>query len=212
MRTALYLRVSTRDQHPENQRPELERFAAARGLELVRWFEEKESTRKTRPIFAQMMQEARQGQFRVLLVWRLDRFGRSLAQVLHDFAALQSWGVQLVSLHDPWLDSTGPMRNLLLSVLGGLNEFARELIRENTIAGVAAARARGMPIGRPRVDRAKLAAAASLVASGWTKEAAAKARGVKPSTLRDYLRSAKTLPLFPPPADPRQTTIGGAHE
>jgi DNA invertase Pin-like site-specific DNA recombinase len=77
-RAAIYLRVSSEEQTYENQRPEVKRLARTRGYKIVAWYEEQVRASKARPEFTRMMQDAHQGRFDVLVVWALDRFGRSL--------------------------------------------------------------------------------------------------------------------------------------
>src|SRR5262245_14358454 len=81
-RAAHYLRVSSKEQTVDNQRPDLERVAATRGLEVVQTYEEQASAVKVRPQFEAMMRDARRGRFDVLQVWALDRFGRSMVDNL----------------------------------------------------------------------------------------------------------------------------------
>lgn len=77
-RAAIYLRVSKGERHTENQRPDVERVVSMRGLELVAEYEEKASAARVRPVFDRMVRDAHQGAFDVLVVWALDRFGRSM--------------------------------------------------------------------------------------------------------------------------------------
>lgn len=77
-RAAIYLRGSKGERHTDNQRPDVERVMATRGLELVVEYEEKASAAKARPVFDQMMRDAHRGMFDVLVVWALDRFGRTM--------------------------------------------------------------------------------------------------------------------------------------
>ena len=77
-RAAIYLRVSKGERHTDNQRPDIERVVSMRGLELVAQYEEKASAARVRPVFDRMVRDAHQGAFDVLVVWALDRFGRSM--------------------------------------------------------------------------------------------------------------------------------------
>ena len=86
-----------------------------------------------------------------MLVWKLDRLGRSLGHLIRIVGQLGSLGIDLISLQDPGLDTTAPAGRLIFHVIGAVAESERDLIRERTRAGIAAARTRGRRIGRPRV-------------------------------------------------------------
>ena len=130
-----YARVSTADQDPALQLDAL--HAAGCG----RVFEERASgARADRPVLAEAMAFARGGD--TLVVWRLDRFGRSLKDLIARVAELEQGGVGFRSLTES-IDTTTAGGRLVLHVFGALAEFERELIRERTVAGLAAARARG---------------------------------------------------------------------
>lgn len=187
-RAALYLRVSTEDQTTANQRPELEAMARARGWEVVAVYEETGSAAKVRPRFARMLLDARAGNFDVIAVWALDRFGRSMAGVIRDVTELDRLKVALVSVRDPWLDTGGPTRDLLLAILAWVAEFERKRLVERTRAGMDEARRAGVPIGRPRSSPVALAAAAARVEAGdCTRAEAAAAEGVSVKTLQRYM-------------------------
>lgn len=148
-RAALYLRVSTADQTVDNQRPDLERAAQARGLPVVVVYSENVSAAaKIRPQYQRMMQDARESAFEVLLVWALDRFGRSMTGNITDVLALNRLGVQLISVQEPWLDTGGPIRDLLLAIFSWVAEQERKRLSERIRAGHARAFAAGGPTGR----------------------------------------------------------------
>jgi hypothetical protein len=112
-RAALYLRVSKSDgsQTVENQRPEVEQLARARGFEIAQVYEEQVSAAKHRPRYEEMLRDARRGKFHVLVVWALDRFGRSMVGNLSDVLELDRLGVTVVSARESWLDTGGPVRS-----------------------------------------------------------------------------------------------------
>jgi hypothetical protein len=114
-RTVIYLRVSKGERHTENQRPDVERVIATRRLELVGEYEEKASAAKTRPVFDKMIRDAHRGAFDVLVVWSLDRFGRSMVGNLQAVLDLDRSGVQVVSVRETWLDTGSAVRPLLAS-------------------------------------------------------------------------------------------------
>ena len=130
---AAYLRVSTGVQHEENQVPDIERWLAARhpGAE-IRWFREKASaTKNRRPIFSQILADAQAGRISALVVWKIDRFGRSLGRNVQDFLALEKAGVRVESVTESWLtDTTGPIRNLLLAIFSWVAEQEIATLKE----------------------------------------------------------------------------------
>lgn len=154
----LYLRVSTSDQSLDNQRPDLLRIVRARELEVVEVFEEKISATKSRPEYERMLLAAHQGRFSTLVIWSLDRLGRSLTGNVEALLKLDQCGVRVVSAQEPWLDTAGPVRELLVSIFSWVASQERQRISTRTKAGLEQAKRRGRVLGRPRkwidVDRA----------------------------------------------------------
>jgi DNA invertase Pin-like site-specific DNA recombinase len=147
---AIYLRVSTTEQEPQNQAASCERICEARGWKGTQ-FIETESGAKKRPVWAQVMEHARRGEVKAVVVWSIDRIGRVRTQIAHDLAELLRFGVPCVSVQQPWLDSApGPLRELLVQVMGWVAEGERIELIARTKAGLARARAEGKVLGRPR--------------------------------------------------------------
>lgn len=186
-RAALYLRVSTDQQTTENQRPDLARLARTRGWEIVKVYEETGSASKQRPAFDAMMLDATRGHFDVLAVWSLDRLGRSMQANLVTVLELDRLGVQVVSVKESFLDTSGPVRPLLIAIFGWLAQQERERLIERTKAGLERARRQGRRIGRPRahVDVAK---ALALRNEGKSIRETALALGIGAATLHRALR------------------------
>jgi DNA invertase Pin-like site-specific DNA recombinase len=168
---ALYHRVSTLDQDAHAASREL--VAAARRLGLRVALDVRETgggADGNRPGLARVMEAARRGDVDAVLVWKLDRFGRSALDLLGRLRELESAGVRFVAVTQG-LDlrpGADPMSRLLLAVLSGVAEFERDLIRERTRLGLARARARGHAPGRPRVRRPALSRVLELRAAGRT--------------------------------------------
>src|SRR5438128_8795267 len=114
---AIYLRVSTDGQTTENQEPDCLRLGQSQGWDVVEVYREQESAVKRRPIFSRMMADARTGRCRFLIVWRLDRFGRSMQGNINDVLELERVGVSVVSVKEPWLAVEASARNLLLAIV-----------------------------------------------------------------------------------------------
>lgn len=177
-----YARVSRQDQNPDLQRREPE----AAGCERI--FEEKVSSRKeTRPVLQEALDYVRAGD--VLVVWRLDRLGRSLKELIELVGGLQERGVGFKSLKES-LDTTTTGGRLIFHVFASIAEFERDIIRERTMAGLEAARARGRKGGRkPVMDQKKMALASKLMRDRETPiSEVCEAVGVSRATIYRYLK------------------------
>src|SRR5450631_2770265 len=147
-RAALYLRVSTLDQHPETQLLDLRQMAAQRGLEIVTEYTDRISGAKARrPGLDQMMADARRGKFDVILVWASDRIARSVKHFLDVLDELNRIGVEYVSFREN-IDTGGPLGRAIIVIIGAIAELERSLIVERVRAGMRRARLEGQRIGR----------------------------------------------------------------
>lgn len=204
-RAALYQRVSTDRQFTENQRPELLQLAAARGLDIVATFEETVSgAARQRAAFDAMMRKAHAGHFDTVLVWSLDRFGRSMTGNLNAVLELDRLGVRVVSVREPWLDTAGPVRALLVAIFGWVAEQERTRLIERTRAGVARARREGKKLGRPAATIDLDEARVLVEVRGLSLRQAAKSLNVGASTLHKALKAGTTTrSQNVPPSPPR---------
>ena len=188
MRLAIYARCSTAEQTVDHQLDGLREYAQARQLQVVEEYLDHgvSGAKAQRPALDRLLADAHRRRFDAVLVWKLDRLGRSLSHLIRLVDTFGSLGIDLVSLGDPGLDTTSPHGRLLFSVMGAVAEFERDLIRERTRSGVAAARRRGKRLGRPRVH-VPLAQAERLLASGRSVTTVAQELGVSRATLRRAL-------------------------
>ncbi|MDO8795453.1 MAG: recombinase family protein [Vicinamibacterales bacterium] len=191
MRAAIYARVSTFDQEPENQLQEVRRYVEARGWTAVEYVDRGVSGAKDRrPALDQLLADARRRRFDVVVCWRLDRLGRNLKHLITLLEELQILGVAFVSLAEG-IDATTPAGKLQMHILGAIAEFERERIRERVLAGLQRARAQGTRLGRPRivlpVDRLQQV-------SGRPINEAALLLGVSRSTLKRWRRQVQIPP------------------
>jgi DNA invertase Pin-like site-specific DNA recombinase len=182
---ALYARVSTSNGHqdPEMQLAELREYAGRRGWEIVGEYTDQgvSGSKESRPELNRLMTDAHRRRFDAVLVWKIDRFGRSLKHLVNALADLGAYGVAFISFRDN-LDLSTPSGRLMFQLLGAMAEFERSLIQERVKAGLRNARAKGKRLGRPRrvVDVARVEA---LRASGASWRSIARELGVGLATL-----------------------------
>ncbi len=148
IKTAVYVRVSRVDLNPENQLLELKQYVETQGWEYE-VFTELESTRKTRPIKTEVFNRACRGEFKRILVWKIDRWARSLQELINDFNQFRMRKVEFISLRDNITLNDDPRNMLMIQIIGAFAEFEREMIRERTLAGLERAKAQGKTLGRP---------------------------------------------------------------
>lgn len=154
MRAALYIRVSTDKQASEGtslevQEEKLRKFCSMQDWDTFQLYADRGISGKDteRPKFQALMNDAREKKFDVIVVTKLDRFGRSLRDLINSIHELNSLGIQFSSVNDN-LNTTTPNGKLLFHVLGAFAEFEREIIRERMMTGIAKARQEGRLIGR----------------------------------------------------------------
>jgi len=158
-RAALYIRVSTLDQHPETQLHELKQFASQRGLQIVEEYTDHGicGARARRPALDKMMEDARRHRFDVLLVWSIDRLARSTKHLLQVLDELNSFGIQFLSQREA-IDTEGPLGRAIVVIVSAMAELERCVIIERVRAGMRRAKLEGRRIGRQplQVNRALL--------------------------------------------------------
>ena len=185
LRTALYARVSTfhNGQDPDLQLRELREYATRRGWEITGEFVDVgvSGSKASRPGLNRLMAAAHTRQIDAVLVWKLDRFGRSLRHLVNGLAELEARGVAFISLSDH-LDLTTPAGRLMFQIIGSMAEFERSLIQERVKAGLRNAKAKGKRLGRP-TKRPDAGAIARLRGDGSTWNQIAATLGVGRSTL-----------------------------
>ncbi len=149
---ALYARVSTNQQDPEVQLRELRALVAARGWTISRKYVDTgiSGASTSRPELSQLLADAHKGCFAGILVWRLDRLGRSLRHLVTVVEDLLARGIEVISATEPHMDSTTPTGRLLRNIFASVAEYEREMIRERVVAGLRKAKASGKRVGRPR--------------------------------------------------------------
>ncbi|MBZ5585631.1 MAG: recombinase family protein [Acidobacteriia bacterium] len=153
-RVALYCRVSTSDQHCETQLHELREYVSNQsGWEIYNEYLDSgfSGTKASRPALDSLMKDASKKKFNAVVVYKLDRFGRSVLNLSQSLAALDSYGVRFISTSQN-LDTNAcdPASRFLLNILSSVAAFEVEMIRERTLSGIRAARSKGKTLGRPK--------------------------------------------------------------
>jgi DNA invertase Pin-like site-specific DNA recombinase len=153
VKVAIYARVSTADQNPELQLSRLREYAAARNFTIHREYVDQTTgaveKRTKHTAYDELLADARLLKFRCVLVWKFDRFARSLPALLDALQTFQALGIDFISATQA-IDTTTPMGRLFFSVVGAFGEFERELIAERSRIGIENARRKGVVFGRPR--------------------------------------------------------------
>jgi DNA invertase Pin-like site-specific DNA recombinase len=203
-RCALYARVSTSDQNTGMQLDGLRRLAEQRGWDVKGEFVDAgvSGSKDRRPELDRLMAEVHRGRVDVVAVWRFDRFARSVRHLVMALDDFRARGVDFVSASDG-IDTSTPTGRFTFHVIAGVAELEREIIRERTRAGLAAARRRGAKIGRPRVA-VDLGRALALREAGGSLRQVAAVLGVGVATLARAL--AAHVPE-PSPETPSESPV-----
>jgi Site-specific recombinases, DNA invertase Pin homologs len=195
MRTVLYCRVSTADQSCDLQRRGIHDYCQSRGWQIVGEYTDTgwSGSKANRPELVRLMNDARKRQFDAVLVWKLDRWGRSVADSLKSIQELDSLGVKFLAVtQNIGTEESSPMARFMLVIMSAFAELEKELIRERTVAGVRAARANGKTLGRPRrVFRRD--EAIQLRTQGLSWRVIAKRLNLPVSTIVDACRCAEIV-------------------
>ena len=190
MRVAIYARVSTRDkgQDPENQVHQLRAFAEQHGTLYKVFIEEVSGGKSDRTEFKQLLLEAYQKKFDLVVFWRLDRFSREGAlPTLKYLKELRDHGVNYKSFTEPYLDSLGPFGDVIVSMLATI--AAQDLIKisENTKAALAKKKAAGIKLGAPTKSQAVIMQVLAMKEEGKSNGVIARTLNISPSTVAKYM-------------------------
>ena len=168
-KTAIYIRVSTQDQTPENQKNPLIEYCNREGLEYEIFEEFASGAKESRPELDKMMQGIRAGKFDKVLVWKLDRLGRSLQHLLLLISEFKNKKIGFISLTEGF-DTTTPQGKLFFSIAGAFAEFERQLIVERVKAGLERAKKSGVKLGRRKGSKDKKRRRTSGYVNRWLKD------------------------------------------
>ena len=187
---ALYLRVSTVDQHPETQLHDLRAMAQQRGFQIVAEYTDRISgTKARRPGLDDLLRDARRGRFQVVLVWASDRIARSVRHFLEVLDEFNRLNVEFVSFREN-LDTGGPLGRAVVIIIGAIAELERNLIIERVRAGMRRARLEGRHIGRRPLEVDRVAVLRDRN-RGHSLTDIAKAHRVSRATVSRLLKQAK---------------------
>ena len=192
MKVALYARVSTVNggQDPELQLRELREHCRARKWDVAGEFIDRASgAKESRPQLDKLMKEAGRRRFDAVLVWKFDRFARSVAHLLRALEQFKSLGIEFVSLTEG-VDTSTPMGKMVFTVLGAVAELERSLIVERVKAGMRNAKAKGQHIGRPRFDF-DISAVRARITAGESQRDIAKSLGVSAAFVNKRMKGGK---------------------
>jgi DNA invertase Pin-like site-specific DNA recombinase len=151
LRVAVYVRVSTDGQSTDGQETELKEYAKHRGWDVARIYRDKMSGAKTsRPALDELMVDAKRRKTDIVLVWRFDRFARSVSHLLQALETFRAVGIEFVSISEQ-VDTSTPTGKMVFTVLGAVAELERSLIAERVRMGIQNARKKGKRLGRPPI-------------------------------------------------------------
>src|SRR6266446_8657130 len=196
MRVAIYARVSTANngQDPTLQPRELREYAERRGWTLAGEYVDVgiSGTKERRPELDRLMQDAHRRRFDCVVVWKFDRFARSVSHLLRALESFKAQGIDFVSFSEQ-MDTSTPAGKMVFTVLGAVAELERSLIVERVKAGLRNARAKGKRLGRPHVavDAAKIAA---LRSQGLSWARIGEALGLGEGTVRRSAQASARNP------------------
>jgi DNA invertase Pin-like site-specific DNA recombinase len=198
MKAALYGRVSTGGQDAEMQIRELREYCQRRGWEIYAEYVDTgiSGAKEKRPELDKLLSDAHKRYFDAVVVWRFDRFARSVSHLLRALETFRSLGIEFVSLSEQ-VDTSTPTGKMVFTVLGAVAELERSLIAERVRAGLRNAKSKGRKLGRPRkpLDGSKLT---SMRSQGASWRAIGAALGVAPATaLHAVSKNRLEIPRLP---------------
>lgn len=194
-RAAIYARVSTADQHPENQLLDLRRFSRERRFTVIEEYIDHgvSGTRERRPALDRLMDAARKRRIDAILVWRFDRFARSVRHLVLALEELNGLGVAFISYSEN-VDTGTPMGRAMFTIIGAMAELERNVLIERVRAGMARAKKQGRHVGRPRLGDADVGEMLALRRSGMLQHQIAQRLGVSRAYVSRMLAAHKGRP------------------
>jgi len=195
-KTGIYVRCSTKDQTVEQQLATLREYCRSSGVEVIQqYIDEGESAlRANRPAFMRLLEDARLKRINFVLVYKLDRFSRSVKELVNTISELKEYGADFVSYTQREFDTTTSSGKLLFHILGAIAEFERDLISERTKLKLDHLKANGVKLGRPgKYDHAEMF---KLKEQGLSINAIAREIGCNPGTVFKVLKKGREKPCL----------------
>lgn len=191
MKAGIYARVSTHDQHTlDMQIAAMKKYVQAREWQIVIAIAEIGSGAKERVKREELLNQARRRQIDVIIVWKLDRWGRSVNDLFHTLNELNGLGVGFISLTEA-LDLTTPTGRAMAGLLSIFAEFEREILRERVKAGIAHARSKGGSHGRPATAKKRTHEVIALFKRGMNQSEISRQLGISRTSVRRILSEKK---------------------
>jgi DNA invertase Pin-like site-specific DNA recombinase len=190
-RVALYCRVSTVEQHVENQLIQLRDLSAKRGYQIVgEYIDRISGVKSRRPGLDALMIDSRRGKHDLVFVSGFDRIARSVRDLLQILDELESLGVEFASAREA-IDTSGPMGRLFLTVIGAISALERDILKDRVRQGIARRRLMGLPVGRqPRQDIDRETIVTDRL-GGMSLTTVAKRHSVSRASVVRWVREAK---------------------
>ncbi|HHT9135168.1 MAG TPA: recombinase family protein [Candidatus Avalokitesvara rifleensis] len=192
-RVGIYARVSTQDQDPGLQLSELRKYVQDRGWQVYKEYTDigHSGAKDSRPELNRLMKDAKRRRFDTVLVWKFDRFARSVKHLVNSLYEFKALGIDFVSLTEG-IDTSTPLGEAMFSIIGAMAQLERDLIRERVTAGMKRAREKGKALGRPtkEIDPGEFA---TLREKGLNMEEIAETLGVSRATLFNRNGSLKKV-------------------
>ena len=189
-KVAIYARVSTQEQDPGLQLSELRQYIKDRGWTVYREYVDKgqSGAKDSRPELNKLVADAKRRRFDVVLVWKFDRFARSVKHLVNSLYEFKALGIDFVSLTEG-IDTSTPLGEAMFSIIGAMAQLERDLIRERVTAGMKRARDKGKALGRPKRE-IDLDALVALRETNHSLGKIATITGLPKSTVHNVLKTA----------------------
>jgi DNA invertase Pin-like site-specific DNA recombinase len=190
-KAVIYTRVSTQEQHTENQLGDLLRYAEARGFEVVKVFQEKApGMDMNRKDYKELLEIVRKRKTDIVLVWRFDRFARSTKELIERLEEFRTLGVEFISYTEN-IDTTSPAGRVLFTIISSFAQFENDIRSERIKAGMKRIKEQGKPIGRPGVKSHLIEAVQQLKAKGEPISGIMKQLELSRNTVKKYLKDVQ---------------------
>lgn len=183
---AIYTRISTEHQKTDMQDQELQEYADRNGYEIFKKYHDTMSgSSKSRPDLDLLFQDAGKKKFNLVLVYKFDRFARSLKMLIDSLETFKNLGIDFVSLKEN-IDTTTPTGKLMFGITSAFAEFERDIIRQRVIDGIRARRAKGLSFGQPPLSKSIQEKIRELKETGLSEIKIAKQIGISRGSVRKY--------------------------